>query len=85
MYSLFSHPKLQKEVHQAPSTTSQAVSPPSGASLPGNVGGAAFSGSDPCGPDGPSEGTLWSPGVSLRVLESAMDSDEPGGWRCDML
>lgn len=29
---LFTQPKLQKEVHQAPSTTIQAAKPPSGTS-----------------------------------------------------
>jgi hypothetical protein len=40
--SLLIHPKLQKEVHQAPSTTSHTESPPSG-------GGDSFSFADSAG------------------------------------
>jgi hypothetical protein len=40
--SLLIHPKLQKEVHQAPSTTSHAESPPS-------KGGESFSSADSAG------------------------------------
>lgn len=43
---LFSQPKLQKAVHQPPSTTSQAVVPPSGGAGGEGLGGAAFSESE---------------------------------------
>lgn len=42
---LFSQPKLQKAVHQAPNTTSQAVVPPSGG-VGCDEAAAAFSESD---------------------------------------
>ena len=41
---LLIHPKLQNDVHHAPSTTSQAVRPPSGASLEPHAGAEGASG-----------------------------------------
>ena len=58
-YALLTHPKLTKEAHQHPKTTSQAVVPPSGASLPGGFE-APFSSSE-------GTGSVCAGGMSSRL------------------